>query len=169
MADVKSPLYPLLDEINRAAEQDFPFLAVAMTVALPDVCVSLISDDGRTCPERYKQWCIDNLGQEFSFVTPEDLYSMRCGVLHNGRFGDMKHNVARIIFALPGTPAFTDCRANDAYFYSVVEFCQNFTTAVRGWYEANKAHPNVQSNLPRLMQYHEGGFAPYVVGATVLG
>jgi hypothetical protein len=60
-----------------------------MTVALPDICMSLISDDGRTTPERYKEWCRNNLGAEFSYATADDLYSMRCGV---GRFGDLKHD-----------------------------------------------------------------------------
>jgi hypothetical protein len=165
-----SPLYPLLNEINKAAATGLPFLAVAMTVALPDICISLISADGRTSPDRYKQWCKDNLDQkDFGFVTPDDLYSMRCGVLHNGRFGDLKHNAARVIFALPGSTTFVDCKMNDAYFYSVVNFCQTFTLAVRDWYEKNKNDLILQSNLPRLMQYHEGGFLPYVSGVTVLG
>jgi hypothetical protein len=166
----ESPLYPLLNEINRAAKGGLPFLAVAMTVALPDICVSLVSNDGRSNGDRYKAWCKDNLGQEFSFVTGDDLYSMRCGVLHNGRFGDLKHNVARVIFALPDANAnvFINCQMNDAYFYSVVEFCRNFTQAVYNWCEKNKENANLKANIPRLMQYRQGGLAPYVVGATVL-
>lgn len=142
MPETKSPLHPLLNEIDRAVTAGLPFLAVAMTVALPDICMSLISPDARTSPERYKQWCEDNLGSEFSYVTPEDLYSMRCGVLHNGRFGGMTHSVARIIFALPGSSTFINCASNDAYFYSVSDFCRNFTKAVREWFEKNKKIPS---------------------------
>jgi hypothetical protein len=91
MADMGSPLYSLLNEINKAAAGGLPFLAVAMTVALPDICVSLASPDGRSTRQQYKDWCRDNLGPEFDFVTGDDLWSMRCGVLHNGRFGDLKH------------------------------------------------------------------------------
>jgi hypothetical protein len=82
----------------------------------------------------------------------------------------MKHNVGRVIFAPPGLgPTFVNCASNDAYFYSAVDFCQNFTNAVRKWYETNKNDLTLQSNLPRLMQYHVGGFLPYVGGITVLG
>jgi hypothetical protein len=170
MTATESPLCALLNEINTAAESGLPFLAVAMTVALPDICVSLASGDGLTDGPRYRQWCRENLGEEFNFVTGADLWSMRCGVLHNGRFGDLNHNVARVIFALPGRGAnvFVGCKANDAYFYSVVEFCRDFTTAVENWFEKNKDNPTVQTNLPRLMQYREGGFPPYVRGTTVL-
>lgn len=165
-----SPLYPLLNEINAAAEKGLPFLAVAMTVALPDICVSLASDDGRTNRDSYKAWCAANLPQDkFSFVTADDLWSMRCGVLHNGRFGDLKHNVARVIFALPNSGfTITNAQFNDAYVYSVVDFCRHFTEAVYHWFEANRDNEAIKVNLPRLMQYRQGGISPYITGATVL-
>ena len=146
------PLHALLSEINRAAKGGFPFLAVAMTVALPDICVSLASADGRSGDrKRYKDWCEANLGAEFAYVTADDLYSMRCGVLHTGRFGDLKHNVARVVFALPGAKGFTNSKINDAYVYSVGSFCENFTKAVAAWFEKHKNDATVQANLPRLI------------------
>ena len=93
---------------------------------------------------------------------------MRCGVLHNGRFGDLKHSVARVIFALPGRGQIVNTIMDDAYVYSVVDFCQQFTTAVYRWCEAHKADEAVQANMPRLMQYRVGGLAPYIGGITVL-
>lgn len=164
----QSPLHPLLEEINKAASGGMPFLAVAMTVALPDICVSLASEDGRTSRERYEMWCKDNLASRFSFVTGKDLYSMRCGVLHNGRFGDLKHNVGRVIFALPGSATFQDCKIGDAYVYSVIDFCKSFTIAVHDWFEKHKEDVNIQANLPRLMQYRIGGLLPYISGSNVL-
>ena len=164
-----SPLYPLLNEINAAANRGAPFLAIAMTVALPDICVSLISDDGRTNGERYKEWCRKNISDDFfCFVTPDDLWSMRCGVLHNGRFGDLKHNVARVVFSLPGNNTIVNGKFNDAWIYSVQEFCKKFTDAVFEWFEENRENENIRRHLPNLMQYRQGGFAPYVVGMTVL-
>jgi hypothetical protein len=141
-----------------------------MTVALPDICVSLVSEDGRSDGERYKQWCADNLGDDFfHFVTPDDLWSMRCGVLHNGRFGDMKHKVERVIFLLPGQgPTMVNCRLNDAWAYSVVEFCQRFTKAVYDWSEAHREDERMVVNLPRLMQYRPDGLHPFIGGVTVL-
>lgn len=169
MDGASSPLHPLLKEINEAAQGGLPFLAVAMTVALPDICASLISPDGRTSGDRYKQWCDENLVPtgKFDFVTSHDLYSMRCGILHNGRFGDLKHSVGRVIFSLPGQGSFVNCQVNDAYFYSVREFCLAFTDAVYCWFEAHRSDPKLQRNLPRLMQYRNG-LPPYVGGFTVL-
>ncbi len=168
MEQKESPLYPLLNEINKAAEGDTPFLAVAMTIALPDICVSLVSEDGRSTGERYKAWCEDNLGDDFSYLTGEDLWSMRCGVLHNGRFGDLKHNVGRVIFVLPGKFGFVNCVLEDAYFYSVVEFCNNFTFAVYQWFEKNRENEILQANLPRMMRIRPKGLSPYIRGYPVL-
>jgi hypothetical protein len=170
MTQETSPLHKLLGEVNIAAASGTPLLAVMMCLALPDICSSLASQDGRSNADRYKAWCKDNLGGEFNFVTGDDLYSMRCGVLHNGRFGDLKHNVGRVIFALPNQQnnRIINSQSNDAYIYSVVDFCRNFTDAVAKWYEKNRESDIIKSNLPRLMQYREGGLPPYIRAATVL-
>ncbi len=139
-----------------------------MAVALPDICVSLMSSNGETNGNLYKKWCNENLGPEFSYVKGEDLWSMRCGVLHNGRFGDMKHSVSRVIFVLPGNVNMANNIIEDAYVYSVVSFCQNFTDAVHEWFEQNRENETVKANLPRLMQYRVGGLSPYIKGPTVL-
>ena len=163
------PLYPNLNEINAAAANGMPLIALAMCAALPDICVSLLSPDGRTDGKAYIAWCESNLpSEQFGFINGKDLYSMRCGVLHNGRFGDMKNSVGRVIFALPGLGSFVNCRVNDAYIYSVVDFCRNFTGAVHRWFEANKEHDTLKANLPRLMQYRPDGLEPYLVGMKVL-
>jgi len=109
-------------------------------------------------------------GEKFSYLKPEDLYSIRCGVLHQGRFGDLRHNVERVIFLPPdgSRNAFVDCKLNDAYFYSVEAFCRNLCDAAFVWYEANRDDPVVQVNSKRMMQYYPEGLPPYVRGATVI-
>ena len=148
------PLTPLLEEINKAASQGLFFLAVSMTVALPDICASLASPNGQTTGPKYKQWCLDNLGSDFSHLTPDDIWSLRCGVLHNGSFGDVSKRIARVILKLPGNVTHINALvAGDGYVYSVVEFCKNFTDAVDRWFQKNINDPNIKTNLPNLMQY----------------
>ena len=138
-------------------------MALAMTVVLPDICASLSSEDGVTSPTRYKDWCKANLtGREFSYLTPDDLYSLRCGVVHNGRFGELKHTVERVIFLPPGDGAFINGKINGAYIYSIDAFCGLFTKAVHKWFESNRDDEIVCKNMPRLMQYRQGGMPPYL-------
>lgn len=164
------PLHQLLDQIIRTAEGGLHLVAIGMAVSLPHLCASLGMEDGRAQGKQYKDWCADNLnGPEFAFVTPEDLYSFRCGVLHQGRFGDLQHKVSRIIFVPPNsTFGVVNCRIGDAYFYGVVEFCRNMCAASAKWYEANKDDPVVVANSKRMMGYHPDGFAPYTKGFPVI-
>jgi hypothetical protein len=165
-SEITSPLFQLLTQINKAAEGGLDLLAVSMAVALPDICAALISDDGRTNRALYKAWCAANLKADFAHLTPDDLYSMRCGVLHNGRLGDGKSTIKRVVLLPPGGSTFTDCTADDGtYVYSTIEFCRNFNRAVVAWYEANQRHPNVQKHVLQLMQYRS---SYYVQGRTVI-
>lgn len=166
-SQVYSPLFAILTQINIAAQNGLDLLAISMAVALPDICASLMSGDGRTNGNKYKEWCRNNLKDGFDYVSPQDLYSMRCGVLHNGRCGDLTHSVSRIVF-IPGPPVIGQGLTDDAFIYSTIAFCMHMNRAVVAWYEANQNHPNVQANISRLMQYHEGGLYPYVVGVTVV-
>jgi len=171
-ANENSPLYALLNQINHAAKTGLDLIAIGMAVALPDICVSLSSADGRSDGQRYVAWCRENLsGPEFSYITGEDFYSIRCGVLHNGRFGDLKHNVSRIGF-VPAAGSqgntFEAIKAGDAYMYSVVEFCKNICDAAFRWFERSREDPIVVSNAPRLMQYYPHGLSPFARGMTVI-
>lgn len=166
---VPSPLDHLLLQIDAASQNGLHLVAISMAVALPDICVSLASEDGRSDRRRYKDWCAENLtGDAFSYISGDDLYSIRCGVLHNGRFGDLKHNVERVVFALPGGISITNCVINDAYVYTVSEFCRNLCRAAARWYEAHKDEQNVKANLPRMMSYHPDGLTPYTQGIPVI-
>ena len=133
--------------------------------------MSLASADGRSDGNRYKEWCLEHLSSsETIHLTGEDLWSIRCGVLHNGRFGDLKHNVARIAFVPAAGSAgnIFSGKVNDAYFCNVTEFCKNICDAVCIWYELNKGDPNVLENIPRLMQYYPQGLAPFIIGMPII-
>lgn len=169
MEPEKSPLDEIMEEIDRALDAGFFYLAVATTLTLPDICVSLSETDGRSNGARYAAWCDANLTDGFGFVTGQDLFSFRCGVSHNGRFGDLKHNVARVVFSLPfGGNRFINMQINDAFVYSVEDFCRNIMRAVRAWYAANSGVARVVQNLERMGQYRPEGLAPYIGGMPVL-
>lgn len=165
----ETPLYQLLNQINAAASGGLHLLAISMAASVPAICASLGNANARSKRDDYKAWCRANLsGPEFSFVTPDDLYSMRCGVLHQGRFGGLVHNVERIIFIPPGPVTMSNCKADDTYLYSVVEFCRNICDAAHRWCEEHIGEPVVAANMKRMMQYHPNGLAPFIQGFPVI-
>jgi hypothetical protein len=162
-------MHQLLDQIVGAAKSGMHLVAIGMASAVPDICAALASEDGRSTKERYGDWCNAYLiGRNFGVVTAEDLYSIRCGVLHQGRFGDLRNNVERVIFTPPGNISFKDCRIEDAYVYGVVEFCENICAAAREWYDRHCTDPIIKQNSARMMRYHAKGLAPYISGVEVI-
>lgn len=159
-SELRSPLFDILTQVNIAAENGLDLLAVSVAVALPDVCGALESDDGRALQKRYEKWCRDNLKVGFENWAPEDLYSLRCGMLHQGRLRGLKHGIGKVVLVPGGGSQFTDC--SDTTFgqataiHSVKTFCLNMNRAVVAWYEKGHDNPNVQKNMADLMQYRDG-------------
>jgi hypothetical protein len=147
-----------------------------MTITLPDICAGLESDDGTTSSSKFKAWYRDNLEEHIPLLTDSDAYSLRCGIVHQGRLGHPKLQYDRLVFFLPGpvrlkkgaihqistNPDVSSCS------YSVEAFCDEIVAAVRRWYELKKADPNVLANLPRLVRLHPDGLAPYAKGLAVI-
>jgi len=81
------PLEPLLDEVNVALSNGLYYLAVMLSLSLPDICAALERPDGRTNSEYYKKWYDKHLADKFDHLSADDCYSLRCGVLHQGKIG----------------------------------------------------------------------------------
>ena len=65
----------ILDEIKRAADAGFCYLAVAVTLTLPDICGALESGDGRATSKKYRDWSCKCLTHTYG-LTPKVFYSM---------------------------------------------------------------------------------------------
>ena len=138
----------ILNEIEKALNAGLFYLAVMLTVALPDICAALEAEDGRSNTPRYKAWYDANLAALFTNLTADDCFSLRCGVVHQGRFGLAGSQYERAIFMLP-TPqgsTFVDCIINDAYVFSVDVFCRTAIAAARTWFATKQNDPIVQAN-----------------------
>lgn len=160
----------LTGEVERALSAKLYYLALVLTLSLPDVCAALASDDGQTSGLKYKAWCDAWFLPAYPQITSLDLYSMRCGVVHQGRLGHPKMQYARVLFTLPNTSnnVFHQNIINDALNLDAVIFCRDMAGAVARWYTAKQHDPNVMANLPRLVQFHEQGLAPYMVGMPLI-
>lgn len=160
----------VLNEIEKALAAKLYYIALMLTFALPDICAALEAEDGRTSRGRYKAWYEKNLAPKFSFLSSDDCYSLRCGVVHQGRFGIAGSDYARAVFVLPGTgkPVFDDCKMGDAFVSNADVFCRNVIQSIREWFAVAQDTDNVKKNLPQLIRVHPEGFAPYIVGMPLI-
>ncbi|MEK6281263.1 MAG: hypothetical protein AABN95_13000 [Acidobacteriota bacterium] len=160
----------IIREIEAALDAGFYYLAIAITLTLPDICAALESPQGRTSGALYRDWYNAWLAPSYPAVTADDMYSLRCGLIHQGRFGQGNMQFGRILFTLP-TPqrnVFHHIIMDDALNLDANRFCRDVLQAVRRWYAANQGNPVVQGNLPRLLQFYPHGLAPYIIGTPLI-
>ncbi len=160
----------ILQEIERALNARLFYMAIVLSLMVPDICAGLESDDGRTSPDQYRDWYTRNLADKYRFLTAEDCYSLRCGVIHQGRFGHGGNTFARVIWTIPNERNIVLHRniMNDAFNLDAVRFCRDVVNAARTCFRAAQDTANVHTNLPRLVTFHPTGLAPYIVGLPVI-
>ena len=164
----------IFQEVERAIQARLYYLAMVMALTIPEVCAALESPTGDTSgrsAQAYKDWYNANLAARMPMLTDIDCYSLRCGIVHQGKFGHPKMQYDRAVFVLPH-PAhntFIGCNFGGAYTHSFIEFCTTIVAAGRQWFAAHCNDPNVRANLPRLVQYHPEGIPPHIVGVPVIG
>jgi len=159
-----------LTEIENAIDSRLYYIALVLTLTVPDVCSALESENGRAHSTLYKNWCRKHLQQAFPSLTPEDCYSLRCGVIHQGRMGIPGRDFARVIFTFPdsGLNVFHNNVMNDALQFDAVRFCQSIISAARAWTFIAAENPIVRANADNLVQLRSNGMPPYIVGAPVI-
>ena len=157
--------------IRDASGTGFAPLAVSTALSLPDICVSLAdpNDSKGNRGVRYMEWCDENIMNKFPYLTSNDLWSLRCGVSHSGRYtGDGTTSFEKYGLLLQGGLHFDSCVLNDMYTESAHVFCEKFCSAADSWLESNKSDPTVRKNLSRLVRVHPKGLEPYVKGIAII-
>jgi hypothetical protein len=142
-----------------------------LTLTLPDVCAALESADGRSTPDRYKAWFDAWLGKKYGrHLSANDMYSLRCGVAHQGKFEHPALQYERIFFTLrPGGTFFHVNVFQNALNLDLVFFCKDVIDSVDEWFAQKQADPNVQTNLAHLVQFHPNGLLPYLKDVPAVG
>jgi hypothetical protein len=160
----------ITNEIGRALQAGLYYPAIVLTLTLPDICGALESADGEATGARYKDWRDTWLFAAYPNVNGQDLYSLRCGVLHQGRLGHPKMQYSRVLFTVPNAQrnVFHNNIIGDALNLDAVIFCTDVMKAVARWYDTKRNDAHVVANWSRLFQYREHGIAPYMVGVPLI-
>jgi len=160
----------VLQEIERALNCGLYYLALVMTLTLPDLCAALESPNGASSGVRYRAWYDANLAARYTTLTADDCYNLRCGVVHQGRLGHPHLQYGRVLFTVPNAQrnVFHNNIMNDALNLDTILFCGDVIDSVRRWFATAQGTHNVQTNLPHLVQYRATGLAPYMVGIPLI-
>lgn len=161
----------LSEQIKKALDAQLYYIAVMYTLTLPDICSALESQDGKTNGFLYKAWCDTWLLASYPTLTSDDLYGLRCGVVHQGKLGHPNMQYSRIIFTvpIPSSNVFIHNNViNDALNLDALQFCRDMVDAMTKWYNQKKEDTNVKVNLPQLVRLYPNGLHPYIIGMPVI-
>lgn len=160
----------ILSEIEGALAARLYYLAIAMALTVPDICAALESPNGQTSGTKYKAWYNTNLANQYPNITDADCWSLRCGVLHQGRCGHPNMQYGQILFTVSNAQnnVFHNNILNDALNLDTVIFCRDVVSSARRWFIQRTNDSAVQANLPNLVQFRPQGLAPYMVGMPLI-
>lgn len=153
----------ILNQIEQTLNVGLFYVALVVTLSLPDICGALLDNDGRANSANYKAWYAANLQSEFPPLTPEYCYSLRCGVLHQGRSEIVGAGAAQtpVVFKLPDPNGFhfnniQMTGQHNVIAFEVAVFCDTVIEKVRAWYATAKTDANVAKNIANLVRMRKG-------------
>ena len=164
------PLAMLHDEIMGSVDAGFYSLPIFMAAAIPDICSALEAEDGRAKHSRYKSWFERWVASRMSLISADDCYNLRCGLVHQGRLGQMPGSVNQVVFLLPNAiiSNFSNNRFDNTYMYAVVDFCKDMVGASCDWWIENSNNSVVLHNSESVLKLHRSGYGNSIQGVPVL-
>lgn len=153
----------IVDEIRGTYDAGFPYAALMLAFAAPDVCASLEIEPGSSrngVGRRYKNWYNRYLIERIPFFTADDVYSLRCGVVHEGRFGNDQQTFEKVVFSLEDgwAHAMMDNGTGRNFIsITVLLFCDRVIEGIQHWFTEHSNDDPVKSNMERMFKYHTSG------------
>lgn len=95
---MESPLHRYLADIHCAVSGGAFYSALALSVAIPDICGGIEYPNEQKVTKRYQDWFDRWCGMLQSYLTAADCYAIRCSYLHQGidEFGGSSAIAARL-------------------------------------------------------------------------
>lgn len=164
----------LLDELNKVAAAGFYSVALFTSLALPDICAALESEDGKATGPKYKAWFDRWMAPKYPTFPPggatlngETCWAYRCGLLHQGRAMHEKLGYARVLFLPPAGLTVHNSVFNGALVIDIPSFVNDISESIREWLGTVAGTENFERHYPNIMKRHKNGLAPYVQGIDV--
>ena len=147
------------------------YLALFASLALPDICGAISSDNGQAHRKKYIEWYDKYMAHTCHFLAGEDCWRFRCSLLHQGSTQHPKGSYARIVFVEPSaTTSVLHCNVlNDALNIDVTVFCADMIQGVENWLQENENTQLYQKNHSKFVRRYPDGLLPYIAGVPVIG
>jgi hypothetical protein len=164
---MESPLHRYLADIHYAMNAGAFYSALALSVAIPDICGAIEYPDEKLVSKRYRDWFEQCCYMLQSYLNAADCYAIRCSYLHQGldEFDGSSAVAARLThieftvgktaggWSLSFIPSAHGPEAKGAVRIPVEDFCRDMTTSGDAWYKSRASDSRVTSALARLIEF----------------
>ncbi|QXI02968.1 hypothetical protein HV782_013640 [Pseudomonas monsensis] len=164
----------LLSELLNVVDSGHYSIALFTSLALPDICAAMESEDGKATGAKYKTWFDKWVAPKYPSYPNEGIslsgqtcYAYRCGLLHQGKAMHKDLGYSRILFLGPGPLLFHNTVMNDALTIDIPTFVRDIASSVREWMRSVEGLAPFKEHYKLFMKRHRGGLAPYITGLDV--
>lgn len=168
-------------DINRAAEANAWYAALALALALPDVCGAVEYPNARI-GKRYTDWCDKFVSPHDKNLTGADYYVLRCAFLHTGtdeiqkqhgayadarmrhiyltRSGSVSFSGVRKLEVSPGSANSGMSGTRGAYALPIGDLCSQIAAGVDTWHRAIAGDAQKLAELAKLFEVYDPRTSP---------
>ncbi|SNV32086.1 Uncharacterised protein [Chryseobacterium taklimakanense] len=161
----------LIDELKLALKHRLFYSALNNSLIIPDICSALTSENGQTNGTKYKEWFDRYCAQKYNgFVSGEDIYKIRCALLHQGKLNHDYPNFEKILFQIPNENNIIlhNNKINNSLNLSLENFVNDVVSGYEKWWEEHNNDQIVLKNLENSINYYPNGMAPFIVGIPLI-
>ena len=150
-------------------------IALQSTLAIPDICAALNSENGETSGKKYIAWFNENVPLLCDdYLDGEGVYNLRCSLLHQGKFTHPKQKYDRIIFQPPNKNKIIIhkmiAKMNDenVLILNLTKFCDDILLSAKIWSFRNQDSENYKNNSINLIQMNNNGYNNIIMGLPMI-
>ncbi|MDD5710773.1 MAG: hypothetical protein PHV43_01570 [Candidatus Colwellbacteria bacterium] len=161
----------LLNQIKKGLNINLYFLALFVSLVIPDICGALDSEDGEATGQKYKNWFDKYVAPKYNgFLSGADCYYFRCSLLHQGTSQNSNSRYSRILFIEPGatTNILHNNILNDVLNIDVQIFCRDIILGAEEYLNHNEGTELYERNYDKFIRRHPDGLLPYIAGVPVI-
>lgn len=161
----------LINQIKAGLRANLYYLSLFASLAIPDICGAIYSEDGIASGEKFAEWFDKYVSFKYSqYFSGEDCYRFRCSLLHQGSSQRSDARYSRIIFVEPHTTSNVyHCNIiNGALNIDVNIFCSDIIMGVEQWLNEVEHTKQYEINYSKFMRRYPKGLLPYIDGVPVI-
>ncbi|TET31968.1 MAG: hypothetical protein E3J72_20970 [Planctomycetota bacterium] len=171
----------LLNQIEKALKSDLYYVALFVSLSIPDICGALESDNGEADRKKYMQWFDKYVAPKYyrpsspavsaeQMLTGEDCYHFRCSALHQGSSQKNGSRYSRYIFLPRPVQNFAGhCNVfNNAFHININTFCMDITESARKWLEEQEGTDTFKKNYNKMMREYPDGIEGIITGIPII-